>query len=70
MSVDITSGRKLALRDEAEAMEVQRRLERDHSLFANNPLVVKGSGIGLKKKDASLLHFVGAAIFRTRWADV
>src|SRR4029453_5587328 len=50
--------------------DVQRRLESDRSLFMNNPVVLKGTQIGLSKKDVSLLHFVGIAIFRVRFASV
>src|SRR4029450_8131480 len=70
LSTAITAGRRLDLRDEAEGSDVQRRLESDRSLFMNNPVVLKGPQIGLSKKDVSLLHFVGIAIFRVRFASV
>jgi predicted DNA-binding WGR domain protein len=70
LSSSVTGGRRLALRDAAEGREVHRRLESESFLFTSNPLVLADGGIGLKRKDVSLLHFVGQALFRTRWEDV
>jgi predicted DNA-binding WGR domain protein len=70
LSVSANGGRRLSLRDEAEGVEVQRRLAGESFLFTSNPIVVKDGEIGLKKKDVSLLLFVAQALFRTRWDSV
>jgi hypothetical protein len=70
LSASVNGGRTLAIRDDAEGAAVQERLDGERFLFTSNPVKVKDATIGLAKKDVQLLHFVAAALFRTRWADV
>jgi len=69
-SAAVDGGESVPLQDAAEGEKAIALSKEDDCLFRDNPIVVRKNSIGLKKKDAGLLHFVAGYVFDVRWAHL